>query len=301
MTQQEHLERLPKKVRDLVLDASDEERIEFINRPKFIKHPKYIKLTEKLDKLLYAPKTNRIRSLLLVGNSNNGKTDMVKEYSQSKQILTDDDFIRPVIYIQSPNRANIHELYDSIFMDFAVPYSKSESLVEREQKIKYYCDRFERKMLIIDEIQNALTGSITKQKEFMNGIKNLSNILQIPIVLVGIPKGVNLIYNDHQLKSRFVPTKIKNWEFNNDYFSLIYAIELTLPLKKPSLVYENQKFLENILELSDGLIGDIVTIMSLLAKKAIENGDEKIKPSMLSQIDYIPAYEKNGEIYADEI
>jgi hypothetical protein len=302
MTQKEHLERLPEKIRTLVLEGSDEERLNFLNdRPAFIKHSKYEKLVKKLDELLYAPQTNRISSLLLVGNSNNGKTEMVLNYVESKRKIYENyDVDNPVMYVQAPNKASIHELYDSIFMNLYVPYSKSESLVEREQKIKYYFDRFEIKMLIIDEIQNALIGSITKQREFMSGIKNLSNTLKKPIVLVGTPKGTGLVHNDHQLKSRFVPTKIKNWEFDDDYFSLLYAIELTLPLKKPSLIYEDEKLAREILELSDGLIGDIITIIHLLAKYAIQNGDEKIKREMIRKINYIPAWDREGT-YADEI
>ena len=302
MTQKEHLQRLPDKIRKLVLENEDKERLKFLERPTFIKHTKYKKLVKKLDELLYSPKKHRVRSLLLVGNSNNGKTEMVLRYAKSKRKMDKnyEYYVEPVMYVQSPNRASIHELFDAIFMKLEVPYSKSESLVERQEKIKYYFERFEIDMLIIDEIQNALIGSINKQKEFMSGIKNLSNILKKPIVLVGIPTGVNLVYNDHQLKSRFVPTKIKNWEYNDEYFSLLYAIELTLPLKKPSLIYEDEKLAKDILELSDGLIGDIVTIIYLLAKYAIENGDEKIKRSMLKKINYIPAWEREGT-YADEI
>ena len=302
MTQKEHLERLPEKIRKLVLEMEDEDRLKFLERPTFIKHTKYKNLVKKLDELLYAPKTHRVHSLLLAGNSNNGKTEMVLRYAKNKKRFdkTYEYYINPIMYIQSPNRASIHELFDAIFMNLAVPYSKSESLVERQEKIKYYFEKFKIDMLIVDEIQNALIGSINKQKEFMSGIKNLSNILRKPIVLVGVPTGVSLVHNDHQLKSRFVPTKIKNWEFDDDYFSLLYAIELTLPLKKPSLIYEDTKLAKEILELSDGLIGDIVTIIYLLTKYAIENGDEKIKRGMLKKINYIPAWEREGT-YADEI
>lgn len=305
MTQKEHFERLPQKIRELILNGSEEERITFIERPKFIEHTKFEKLCEKLDELYYAPKTNRIRSLLLVGESNNGKTEMVRRYKKMKfrnDIESETmDYEDPVLLIQAPSRANLHELYDLFFMEFLVPYNKNESLVEREQKIKYYCDRFNIKMIIIDEIQNALIGSITKQREFMAGVKNLSNTLKIPIVLVGTPKGTSLVVNDHQLKSRFVPTRIKRWSYDDDYFSLLYAIETSLPLKKPSLIYEKEKFAMDILELSDGLIGEIISIVSLMAKYAIQNGDEAVKPGMLKKIKYVPAKDREGVVYADEI
>ena len=302
MTQKEYFAQLPQKTKD-ALSLSNKDRIEFIKKPKFIKHPKALKLFNKLIDLMNEPKKDRIRSILLVGDPNNGKTAMVKKFYEMN-VYKDDEkmlFFEHVMLIQAPNRADLHDLYNKMFQFFVVPYRKDEPISEREKKIRHYCEVNEVKMIIIDEIQGALIGSITKQMEFMNGIKNLSNILKIPIVLVGTPKGVSLVSSDHQLKSRFVPTRIKKWEYNEDYLSLLYSIEMTLPLKKPSNIYKNEKLAKDILELSDGLIGDIMTICELLAIEAIESKKEKIERKMIKEIEYVPAYDREGVIYADEI
>jgi len=302
MTQKEYFAQLPQKTKD-ALSLSNKDRIEFIKKPKFIKHPKALKLFNKLIDLMNEPKKDRIRSILLVGDPNNGKTAMVKKFYEMN-VYKDDEkmlFFEHVMLIQAPNRADLHDLYNKMFQFFVVPYRKDEPISEREKKIRHYCEVNEVKMIIIDEIQGALIGSITKQMEFMNGIKNLSNILKIPIVLVGTPKGVSLVSSDHQLKSRFVPTRIKKWEYNEDYLSLLYSIEMTLPLKKPSNIYKNEKLAKDILELSDGLIGDIMTVCELLAIEAIESKKEKIERKMIKEIEYVPAYDREGVIYADEI
>jgi len=302
MTQQEYLNELPQKTRE-ALEFGKKRRIEFVKKPKFIKHPKALRLFKKLTDLMDEPKKDRIRSLLLVGDPNNGKTAMVKKFYEMNVYRNEEEmlFFEHVMLIQAPNRADLHDLYNKMFQFFVVPYRKDEPISERENKIKHYCEVNRVKMIIIDEIQGALIGSVTKQMEFMNGIKNLSNILKIPIVLVGTTKGVSLVSSDHQLKSRFVPTKIKKWEFDDDYLSLLYAIEMTLPLKKPSLIYEDEKLAKEILELSDGLIGDVMTVCELLAIEAIESGREKIERKMLKEIEYVPAYDREGVVYADEI
>ena len=302
MTQKEYLSELPKKTRE-ALDLNDEERIAFIKKQKFIKHPKALKLFKKLEALMNEPKRDRMRSMLLVGDSNNGKSAMVKKFYEMN-VYRDEEkmlFFEHVMLVQAPNKADLHDLYNKMFQFFVVPYRKDEPVSEREKKIRHYCDVNQVRMIIIDEIQGALIGSIAKQMEFMNGVKNLSNILKIPIVLVGTPKGVGLVSSDHQLKSRFVPTKIRKWEDDEDYLSLLYAIEMTLPLKKPSMIYENERLAREILELSDGLIGDIVTICELLAIEAVESGKEKIERKMLGEIDYVPAHDREGVIFADEI
>ena len=64
----------------------------------------------------------RIRSLLLVGESNNRKTEMVRRYKKMKfrnDIESETmDYEYPVLLIQAPSRANLHELYDLFFMEF---------------------------------------------------------------------------------------------------------------------------------------------------------------------------------------
>ena len=302
MTESEYIELLPEQTQN-ALKLSREKRIEFIKKPKFIRHPKALKLFSKLTDLMNEPKKERIRSILLIGDSNNGKTAMVKKFFEMNIYDNEEtqQYYEHVMLIQAPNRADLHDLYNKMFQFFVVPYRKDEPISEREKKIKHYCEVNKVRMIIIDEIQGALIGSITKQMEFMNGIKNLSNILKIPIVLVGTPKGVGLVSGDHQLKSRFVPTKIKKWEYDEDYLSLLYAIEMTLPLKRPSLIYEDEALAKEILELSDGLIGDIMTVCELLAQQAIKSGKERIERKMLQEIEYVPAYDREGVIYADEI
>jgi len=299
---EEYLQQLPERTKkNLEMDITS--RINFIKQEKFIRHSKYIKINKLLENLYTEPLKERYRSILLVGDSDMGKTVMVKDFAKSK-IIKDEEtqtFIEGVMYIRTPNKADLHDLYNRIFQFFVVPYRRDEPVSERENKIKHYCEINSVKMIVIDEIQGALIGSIAKQMEFMNGIKNLSAFLKIPIVMVGVPKAVSLVRSDHQLISRFIPIKIKNWEMDENYISLLYAIEMTLPLRKPSSIYKDEKLALDILEMSNGLTGGIITICNSLAIKAIKNGKERIERKMLRDIEYISASNNKKRIYADEI
>ena len=266
-------------------------RIELIKKPKFINHPKAEKLFKKLDSI-----KNSKDVFLLVGNANNGKSTMLKKYYEMN-VYKDDEkmlFFEHAMLIQAPYRASLHELYDNIFQFFVMSYYKENTLNEREKKIRHYCEVNEVKIIIIDEIQEMLVGNITKQLEVMQGIKRLSKILEIPIVLVGNLKSLDIL----KLENSFIPIKIKRWSYDEDYLLLLKEIENTLPLKKVSNIYKNEKLAREILELSDGLIGDIVTICELLAIRAIKSKKEKIEYSMINEIDYIPS---DGVVYDDRI
>ena len=270
------------------LDKTNEERIEYIKKERFIVYPSAKKILDKLEELLIEPKKTRMPCLLIVGDSNNGKTSVVKKFLKMHMptdgIETD---AVPVIIVQAPPRPDIGMFYDSILDELLIPFKKSDSLSRKDVEITYYFSKFGTKMLIVDEIHNILSGSVARQKEFMNALKNLNNKLLMPIVLVGIKEALNATNTDFQISSRFKPMYLKRWNFNNEYKALLKSIEKILPLKKESAIAENDKLAEYILETSEGLLGEIIEIISSSAIYAIKNQKEKITMDEVKNTGYV--------------
>ena len=270
------------------LDKSDEERTLYIKKERFIVYSGAQKILNKLEDLLIEPRKSRMPCLLIVGDSNNGKTSVVKKFLKMHMptdgIETD---AVPVIIVQAPPRPDIGMFYDSILDELLIPFKKSDSLSRKDIEITYYFSKFGTKMLIVDEIHNILSGSVARQKEFMNALKNLNNKLLMPIVLVGIKEALNATNTDFQISSRFKPMYLKRWNFNNEYKALLKSIEKILPLKKESAIAENDKLAEYILEMSEGLLGEIIEIIGLSAICAILNRKEKITMDEIKNTGYV--------------
>ncbi len=270
------------------LDKSDEERTLYIKKERFIVYSGAQKILNKLEDLLIEPRKSRMPCLLIVGDSNNGKTSVVKKFLKMHMptdgIETD---AVPVIIVQAPPRPDIGMFYDSILDELLIPFKKSDSLSRKDVEITYYFSKFGTKMLIVDEIHNILSGSVARQKEFMNALKNLNNKLLMPIVLVGIKEALNATNTDFQISSRFKPMYLKRWNFNNEYKALLKSIEKILPLKKESAIAENDKLAEYILETSEGLLGEIIEIISSSAIYAIKNQKEKITMDEVKNTGYV--------------
>jgi len=183
----------------------------------FILYPAAQRILSKLEELLIEPKKTRMPCLLIVGDGNNGKTSIIKEFFKS-HMPTDGIYsvAVPVIIIQSPPKPDIAMLYDSILDEILISFKKRDSLSKKESEITYYLCKYGTKMLIIDEIHNILSGSVSKQKEFMNAVKNISNKLSIPIVLVGTQDILPDINTDFQISSRFKLIYLKNRQYNRD-------------------------------------------------------------------------------------
>ena len=173
-----------------------------------------MELFSKFNALINEPTHERMPSLLLIGDSGNGKTTMVKQFYNDNIIVEEHPepdscrYENPVLYVESPPKADLHDLYNRILMAFWIPVRRNDTYSEKESKIKYYVEINKIKLLIIDEIHNALIGSITKQKEFIVGLKTLTNLLQISMVMVGIDTALNLTNTDQQISSRFRPVFI---------------------------------------------------------------------------------------------
>lgn len=282
------------------LELSDKERLYHIEEDKWIGYPIALDIIDKLETLLNYPKKNRMPGLLIIGDTNNGKTSIIKRFASKYKAFKDSEKydatqIR-VISTQAPSGPDVGHLYSRILELFAVPYNSTEKVPKKEEMIRNYLNKCGAKMLIIDEIHNILSGPISKQKQFMNTLKNLSNDLQIAIVLSGIKDALYATNTDPQINNRFKPIFLTKWKLNKDFLSLLAGIEKTLPLKKASNLATTKAVALKIYDLSEGNIGEVFDLIVSASELAIKSQSEQItlkeikecgfvKPSMRKSFD----------------
>lgn len=286
------------KTREIVINSSDKERIHFTQNFSWIGYTQSINVFKKLDDLKNYPKIYRMPNLLLIGESNNGKTAILRKYSERNEAYvreSDSQIINPVIYVQAPPEPDEKRFYNIILDNLFAPSKTTEKIDSRQQRVIHLLKRMETKVLMIDEIHHVLAGSTRKQRSFLNVIKFLSNELQIPIVCAGTKDAFNAIQTDPQLSNRFEPKILPRWTNDLEYKRLLLSFEKILPLKKESMLIENS-IADNILNKSDGLIGEISKILELSCIQAIETGKERIDNHIINSIDYIPPAKRRKQI-----
>lgn len=285
--------------------STNEERIELLSKDNWIDYPIAQDILKKLEHLLLNEKDkSRITSILLVGSSNNGKTSLLERFIElhppydynvegGRPDWVEDDFFDdhsgiglPVLYILAPTEPNESRLYSNILNQINAPFKERDPLARKQYLVEYYLKIFNIEMLIIDEVHNILSGSVAKQRQIMNAIKNLSNTLKIPIVLSGIKDALRAIQTDDQIHNRFRPVPLPKWKMNQDYISLLATIVETLPLRKESDIL-NPETASIILSLSEGYIGEIINLIREAAKYAILSGSERVTRKEIKECDYI--------------
>lgn len=277
------LSHIHEKYRDIAL-LPDEARMRAIKDFRWIGYPAASSLIGELEDLLNYPTQTRMPSLLIVGKPNNGKSSILERFYALKVSEPNEDTTEtmefPVVKVQA-SKPDTKQLYIEILDQFWTPYRASQALVVlRSQAIKIMRE-CKVKMLVIDEFHSLLTGSHTQQREMLNEVKYITNILKIPVVGAGTQEAIRVLHTDPQHSSRFDLAKLPVWKFDKTFLQLLLSFEMGLPLRKPSNLVEKEKA-KLVLSISQGLIGNIHALLKRCAVAAIKDGRECIDLELLS-------------------
>jgi hypothetical protein len=287
MKNNEHLNNLLPSVREK-LNLSNDDRKEFILEEKWITYPNAKEILDKLEFLYKHPKKSRMPCMLLVGGTNNGKTSIINKFLKKHPPFEDEEVtITPILSVIAPDTGSISDFFSKILQSLCVPYRNGDKVNKKRELIDHYFKICEIKMLIVDEIHNILIGAISKQKAFMNSLKNLSTELQIPIVIVGTPDALHATNTDAQINNRFKPIALRKWHFDRNYLSLLASLEKIIPLKNPSYLSSNKELSEYIFDTSEGYIGEIIDLITISSLYSIDNNIEKIDIKSLKNCGFV--------------
>jgi hypothetical protein len=249
----------------------------------------------RLDRMLKTPPSDRPKNLLVFGESNVGKSTILKRWAKAtneKAAATAEAqdpetmgewAVVPVVRVQTPPKGDEGRLYDNILraMGFPLPISYSPSA--KCQTVLKLLANNQTKILMLDEFHNALSGRFDQRLHFNVVIKNLTNEAGIPLVVAGV-ETVELVFRkEDQLHRRFTRIKLEAWRDNEDWRKLLRSFERLIPLKHPSFLAQPE-MATTLYEVSSGRIGDLSDVLREAAIQAILSGEERITPDMIQAL-----------------
>lgn len=283
-----------------LLNASDDERIEHIDRSVFIPYPKAVELLAEMEDLLVHPKTNRMPNMLIVGRSDNGKTEILREFLKrhpAEDRRECDAAYAPVVYIQSPPGPSEHIFLNKMLIMLGVTPRQNEASDRKLMQLMEILRRVQTRVILIDELNALLAGSVTKQRFFLNMLKYLSNELQISIVAAGTQDAAQAVRSDVQIESRFPQRLLPRWQENDAFRRLLSSFEYVLPLKEVSQIHRGE-VARRLYGLSEGVIGELAKTLRSAAKHAIRTGIERIS---IEIIETCPHVARRADTTADAL
>lgn len=271
------------------LELSDEERIYFIQKDKWIDYPNASKIFSKIEDIYNAPKSIRSRGMLLYGDSNNGKSAILKrfyrKYAKDEYVDEDGDLIHlmPIVYVVAEASSDESVMFTEILSSMNIPLNHKEKVSKKKEEVVYYLNLMRTKLIIIDEIQNVLHGPHNKMAQLITSLKTLNNKTGIPIILAGTQDAMSAISIDNQTKSRFKPYELPLWNNDENFLRFIATMEAMLPLKKASNIYKDYELLSYLHGLSKGCIGEAIDILKDASVYAIRTKSERISKKEIKE------------------
>ena len=274
------------------LSKSDEERIVYCKKDHWIGYGSAVKLIEILEDKFLDPPQMRHEGLLIYGDSNNGKTAILKRmYDLHKTkldyVTKDGEAIYeiPIIYFQAPTIPDESRLYSLILDELCVPQKRTDTVVVKANLAKHYLNKLGTRMILIDEIHSALRGNLNKQRTFIDDLKQLSNSLSLTIILAGTREAYSALSIGAETGSRFPALELPRWTNDRKFKSFVATYERCLPLKEASNMADNAELINTLFYQSEGLIGKTVNLLKKAAIKAIKSKREYIT---VDDIEYLP-------------
>jgi hypothetical protein len=274
----------------IILSYTDEKRIEFINYDFWIGYENAVSILDSFEELFNKPRVERMQSILLLGSTNNGKTDILKRfYNSHKARLEEDSNVnRPVIKLIAPTQGNLSEFYNDILDQTMVPFRKSNRIEYRKKIAIETLKKLKTKILIIDEVHNLIKDlSALKQRLALSELRFITNAANVSLICAGIKEVHNAFKSDSQLINRFELEILKDWRNDDDLSRLLASFERILPLKNSSNLSED-KIQSKIYEMSEGLLGEVAKILKRVAVESISDKTETITVTKLNKLKWTP-------------
>jgi Bacterial TniB protein len=259
------------------LSAPNERRIQAILSERWVHYPRAGQAIQVLSRLLNHPRTTRMPSLAVYGDSGMGKTMIVEKFRRDHPPRFDrENGIEktPVLALQMAGRPTERRLYAQILAALGAPHSPRSTVVDLEQVTLRLMRDVDVKVLLLDEVHNIQAGTFREQRVALNTLRYLSNELKISLVCFGVNEAREVISGDVQLARRLEEFPLPRGSAEEGFEQLLLAILRNLPLREPSVL--SARAARRILQVSGGITAKVFRMLDELAIDAIEIGAERI-------------------------
>ena len=193
----------------------------------------------------------------------------------------------PVLKIQMPAGPDERRFFGAILDALAIPHVASQSVSRRQDSASRLMQSTGVSLLIIDEVHNLLSGVQLQQRRLLNLLRWLGNELQIPIIAAGTAEALHAVQSDDQLANRFEPIALPRWGDGEEYRQLLRTLEALLPLRRPSNL-ARPALAQKVLAAAEGILGEVVAILTRAAVRAVTTGTEAISVQMIEDCGFSP-------------
>lgn len=267
-----------------LLSESNPNRIRAIRSERWVHYPRAGQVLQVLNDLLDHPRSTRMPSIAVYGDSGMGKTMIMEKFRREHPPLFDGEAgveRTRVLALQMAGKPGERRLYAQITRALGAPQNPRAGAVDLEQVALRLMDAVDIHVLVLDEVHNILAGTFREQRIVLNTLRYLSNELRISLVCFGVKEAREAISGDVQLARRFEEFPLPRWSAEAGFEQLLLAIVRNLPLREPTVL--SARAVRKILQATDGLTAKVFRMLNDLAIEAIDTGAERITEDAIAR------------------
>ena len=220
----------------------------FTLRKEIIEHPKFTAAIREVARIHQRGRhAATAESLLLVGQTGGGKTTLLESYARRFPRTTVDGTVKiRVLLIRTPESPSVKDFAEAILVALGDPAAASGTAQAKTRRIIHFLKECGVELLLIDEFQHFFDGRrVAESRRISDWLKTLINVAGIPVVLAGLPRAIQVVNMNPQLRRRFAsPHYMEPFSFETDadqkeFRGVLKGIQRKLPMGSVDLSEAN--------------------------------------------------------------
>lgn len=178
----------------------------FTLRKEFIEHPKFTAVIREIARIHQRGRAAGVaEGLLLVAQTGSGKTTALEYYRARFPRSVEAGVTKiPVLFVETPESPSVKDLAEAILHALGDPAASKGTAAAKTQRIVMFFRECGVQLLLIDEFQHFFDGSrVTESRRVSDWLKSLINKVGVPVVLAGLPRAIQVVNINPQLRRRF--------------------------------------------------------------------------------------------------
>lgn len=209
-------------------------------RRKIIQHPQFQALRLRLEETHEECKSTGLgKGIAIVGPSGVGKTTLIKAFTSGFKASSGAVRTQKVVIVDVPSTPTPKSLASAILAGMGDPFAFAarHSGEEKASRIQRLFTELGTEILILDEGQHLADRSKRAQYQAADWLKNLLNITKVMVVITGLPRLVNFLQSNEQLRRRFsashnyLPFDLADPNSMKNFAGVLQAIQSQIGIK----------------------------------------------------------------------
>jgi len=289
------------------MQMTSKQELKLFIEEMLVMHTAFDETKKSLESFYQAASTLRDSiGVFVVGESRTGKSRLQEELTAKFKSSRNSDgtTILPILRVQVPSKPTVKGLTSEMLAEYGDPAANKGTEQDKTRRLLHFINACQTRMIIIDEIQHFVdkTSKYRIIHHLTDWLKTLLNKSNIVVVIAGLPYAEALLYQNEQLRGRFVKTmRLPRFDWNDEdsraeFIGLLEGFKSLLSEKFTLPDIEADEFAYRFYLATGGLTGYVFNIIRQAAWIVIDEDRtviryEDIENAYLNVVNQIDQYQ----------